>query len=238
MVERLVDSGGDSLASVVLYGARAHGDYENDKDHFHLLIVLHDLDVASLKSVADPIRWWLKKKKPYPRILSPAVIRDGADVFPIEFLDIVSHHKVLVGEDPFAELAVGKDNLRIQCERELREKLMRVQEAYIEADGKAKHLKRLLLESYLSFAAIFRGCLQIGNGEVPTKTIDAVSLFCKRAGIELAPFEEIHQAASGKGGLDAPDALFVRYYESLQGAISAIDTLGFDPNDEDKGPNQ
>lgn len=228
MVERLVGAAGDALVSVVLYGARAHGDYQHDRDHFHLLIVLRELDLEHIARVSAPIRWWLKKKKPYPRLLSPAAIRDSADVFPIEFLDIVDHHRVLLGEDPFAELDVGRDHLRIQCERELREKLMRVQEAFVEADGKAKQLRRLMIESYLSFAAIFRGCLHMLGSEVPRHTIDAVRRYCELGEIDVGPFEEIHASCAGEGELNDPDALFVRYYAALRRAVAAADRFETD----------
>ena len=228
MTQRLADAAGDDLVSVVLYGARVHGDYQHDDIHYHLLVVLRDLELGTIEKITGPIRWWLGKKKPYPRLLSPPVIRDAADVFPIEFLDITRHHQVLHGGDPFENLEVHKDHLRLQCERELREKLMRLQEGYISTGGKDRKLRRLLVESYLTYAEIFRGCLHLIGDKVPKHTIDAVREFCERADLEAAPFEEIHAFYSRDGDLADPAETFASYYAQLRRAVGAIDRFNTD----------
>lgn len=231
MTDRLVEAAGDDLVSVVLYGARVHGDYEHDEEHFHLLIVLSDLGLEQVEAIAGPVRWWLGKKKPYPRILSPQVIRDAADVFPIEFLDITRHHEVLHGDDPFGELDVRTDHLRLQCERELREKLMRLQEGYIAANDKPRQLRRLLVESYLTFAQIFRGCLHLnseGGDGVPTHTIEVVRAFCEHAELEAAPFEQVHRFYAREENIEDPAATFASYYSQLRSAVGAIDRFAIE----------
>jgi hypothetical protein len=178
------------------------------------------------------VRWWLGKKKPYPRILSPAVIRDAADVFPIEFLDITRHHQVLHGDDPFTRLDVRTDHLRLQCERELREKLMRLQEGYIAAADKPRNLRRLLVESYLTFAQIFRGCLYLLGDDAPTHTIDAIRAFCERADLEVEPFEQVHRFYAGEANIEDPAATFTSYYTQLRRAVGAIDSFSKAEPDE------
>lgn len=235
MTRKLADAAGDDLVSVVLYGARVHGDYQHDEAHYHLLIVLRDLELDTIETIAEPIRWWLGKKKPYPRLLSPPVIRDAADVFPIEFLDITRHHRVLHGDDPFVDLEVHKHHLRLQCERELREKLMRLQEAYISTGGKPRKLRKLLIESYLTFAEIFRGCLRLNGDQVPKHTIDAIRQFCEEAELEAAPFEKIHGYYSGDGDIDDPADTFASYYAQLRRAVGAIDRFATDNHSADQG---
>ena len=132
MVERLRQAAGARLRGVVLYGSAARGDYHGETSDFNLLVVLDDLEPATLETLHDPFARWERKRQPIPRVFSPALIADAADVFPIELLDIADHHVVLHGEDPMAGLEVHTDHLRLQCERELREKLMRLREAYVE----------------------------------------------------------------------------------------------------------
>jgi predicted nucleotidyltransferase len=225
MTDRLATAAGDDLVSVVLYGARVHGDYTHDQEHVHLLIVLRDLELEQVAAIAGPVRWWLGKKKPYPRIMSPRIIREAADVFPIEFLDITRHHRVLHGDDPFTELDVHKDHLRLQCERELRENLMRLQEGYIAAADKDRKLRRLLIESYLTFAQIFRGCLHLDGGDVPVATIEAIRAFCERAELDAEPFEQVHRQYAREADIERPAETFANYYTQVRRAVGAIDSF-------------
>lgn len=225
-VDRLVESGGDRLASVVLYGEAARGErYENLE--YDLLVVLADLEPASLRRVAEPVRRWLRKGQRWPRIFSPALIEQATDVFPMEFLDICSHRVVLHGEDPLTSLDVRTDHLRLQCEREIREKMMRLREAYLEAQGSDRKLRRLCAESYPAFAAIFRGALRLEKDEVPARNADVVAAFCEQAVLDAKPFQEIERLKAGEGTGQPAEELFANYYAQLTRAVSAID--GFSP---------
>jgi hypothetical protein len=223
MVSRLEAAASHVVRSVILYGPAAHGDYAKDTRHFYLLIVLRELDLDCIGAVGDPIRWWLKKGEPMPRLMSPGMLREAADVFPIELSDIRDHHVVLFGADAMDKLEVEHDHLRLQCERELREKLMRVQEAFIEADGRDRALTRLLTESYLSFAPVFRGCLRLATRNVPAHDIDVVRAFCKIAGLDAAPFEDIAAMVGDGATRTEAAALFDSYYAQLSKVVGAVD---------------
>jgi len=124
---------GSRLRSVVLYGSAARGDFHRKTSDFNLLLVLEDLSPATLEALEPALRRWTKAGQPVPRLFSPAVIAESADVFPIEFLDIRRSHVVLHGEDPLDGLEIHTDHLRLQCERELREKMMRLREGEVVA---------------------------------------------------------------------------------------------------------
>ena len=232
MVDRLKDSAGDRLLAAVLYGPAAHGDSGGHDGELNLLIVLKDLEPESLARLGEPVSWWLKKHQPMPRMFSPAVISDAADVFPIEFLDISSCHIVLHGDDPFTELEVHTDHLRIQCERELREKLMRLREAYVESRGRTKQLQRLLAESYPTFVALFRGCLHLLHSHVPVHNAEVVEAFCHQAGIEPAPFLELEELRAADRTASDPGPLLARYYGELTRAVAAVDRFESQPQGE------
>lgn len=221
-VERLTKACGPSLAAVVLYGPAAHGDFYEEEPELHLLLVLRNLELTTLATLGEPMAWWLKKGQPIPRVFSAELIADSADVFPMELSDLLAHRIVLHGEDPFPQLSIDADHLRLQCEREIREKMMRLREAFIEARGKDKHLSRLMAESYLSFVMIFRGSLRLRlNAEVPQHDAGVVDSFSEWAGLDAAP---LHRVESIKHGRDKGDAaLFADYYTQLTRAVEFID---------------
>src|SRR5262245_49849977 len=177
-VEDLTKTAGNKVLSVVLYGSAARGEYHESSD-FNLILVLENLSPATLELVSPLIRAWTKKGHPMPRLFDPHLITESADVFPIEMLDLQNHRLVLHGKDPFAGLAVSRANLRLQCERELRTKLMRLREAYVECHDAPEELKRLLTSSYTTFVAVFRGCLSLLGGKVPLRNLEVVEDFCR-----------------------------------------------------------
>lgn len=222
-VDRLQAAAGDDLVAVVLYGSAARGDFHERASDFNILIELRDLELKTLAKIGEPVNWWLRKHEPMPRIFSPGMIVESADVFPIEFLDISRHHVMLYGNDPFGELEIHTDHLRIQCERELRQKLMRLREAYLETRGKTKQLQRLLFESYPAFVSIFRGCLHLVQREIPVHNNEVVEAFCELAGLDKAPFVELEELLDEDRDASDPATLLSRYYRELTRAVTAID---------------
>lgn len=220
MVQRLVAAAGPQLESVVLHGPAARGeDYGGTL--YHLIVVLDRLAPGSLALLSDPIRWWRRRGQPMPRLFSPAFIAASADVFPMELLEIARHREILHGRDPFVGVAVNTSHLRLQCERELREKLMRLCEAYVEAREQPGALARLLVASYVDFAEIFRGCLYLGGDAPPPRSAEVVTRFCELADIDPQPFRAVERLARGQAG--EPRALFAPYHEALCAAIHAVD---------------
>jgi len=223
MVARLKASAADSLLSVVVYGPVARDSNLGGSKNCNLLVVLSDLSLPRIANVGAPVRWWLKKGEPMPRIFSPKFIVEAADVFPLEFLDITAHHVVVHGVDPLSNLDVKKDHLRSQCERELREKLMRLQEAYLESAGKPKKLVELLCASYPAFAMVFRGCLQLADQEVPAHDADVIQAFCRQSSLDPVPFADIDKIKNGTKVSKVSDDLFQDYYQQINLAIEALD---------------
>ncbi|MXZ72349.1 MAG: nucleotidyltransferase domain-containing protein [Acidobacteria bacterium] len=222
LVEGLRGALGDELVSVVLYGSAARGDYDASTSDLNILIVASDLKPTTLARLSGPIRRWERSGQPMVRLLSPAIIRESADVFPIEFLDLQASHRVLHGSDPFATFEVELSHLRMQCERELREKMMRLREAYIEAHDAPPALTRLLTQSYSTFVALFRGCLRLHGDPVPAHNEEVAAAFARAADIDVAPFDEIAQLKHGEAPRSDLTELFARYYDALTAAVARI----------------
>jgi hypothetical protein len=227
MVRDLKAALGTRLRSVVLYGSAARGDFHEKTSDFNLLLVLEDLGPSTLEALAGPLRGWRKGGQPMPRLFSPALVGRSVDVFPIEFLDIRAAHLSLHGDNPFAGLAVGREHLRLQCERELKERMMRLREGYAEAEGRPRDVRRLIAASYASFAALFRGALYLLGIDPPAANDAVVRAFCDRAGLQAAPFEAAARLRRGDDSVAEadPKIIFARYYEQLERAVEFVDRL-------------
>jgi hypothetical protein len=185
--------------------------------------VVRELDPATLETIAPALRAWMKRGHTAPRLFTPALIAASADVFPIEMLDVRHCRVVLHGEDSFVGVEVGRDNLRLQCERELRAKMMRLREGYVECHDRPKELQRLLTASYSTFVALFRGCLYLLGGDAPRRNAEVVSAFCARAGLDAAAFEAVGRLKRGESAQGDLKTIFSRYYEELTRAVGKVD---------------
>jgi predicted nucleotidyltransferase len=223
MVQRLGETLGARIRCLALYGSAARGEYHEGASDFNLIIVLEDLSPATLEALAPAVNDWVEQGQPPPRLLTPALLRDAADVFPIEFSDLRDDRVVVQGEDPFAGLQINHAALRLQCERELREKLMRLREGYIEAHASRVGLRLLLADSYTTFVALFRGCLRLQGGPVPAARREVVAAFCARAGLAAEPFEAIDRLKGGAAPGGDLKSLFARYYVELTKAVGVVD---------------
>jgi hypothetical protein len=226
MVAHLVDALGTRLDSVVLYGPAAAN--EGYREHSEgLLIVLTDLEPATLRAAAAPVRWWLKRTHVWPRLFTRELITRSVDVFPIELLDIAQRRRVLFGDDPFAGVVVDPVPLRMQCERELREKLMRLREGYIEAHihRGGDQLRELLAASFAPFARIFRACLSLMKVPLPPTDRAVIATLCDWLELEREPFFEVERLARGEDIEGDLEAVFVAYYGALSSTEARIDRL-------------
>src|ERR687886_2198522 len=110
---------GDNLASVVLYGSAASGDFVQLESDYNILIALHRITPEDLRQAQAPAREWQRLGHPLPVYFTLAELHDAADGFPIEFQHISRARVVLYGVDPFETLRLSNANLRHQTEYEL-----------------------------------------------------------------------------------------------------------------------
>ncbi|HJT24977.1 MAG TPA: nucleotidyltransferase domain-containing protein, partial [bacterium] len=116
---KLQSAAGENLASLILYGSAADGDFHAGHSDLNLLCVLRDTAFPSLAKIAPAVDWWRRKEQPAPLCLTRQELQDSADVFSIEFLDMKHRYRVLYGEDVLRDLAVQMNLHRRQLEYEL-----------------------------------------------------------------------------------------------------------------------
>src|ERR687890_750438 len=158
---------GDNLASVVLYGSAASGDFVQLESDYNVLIALQHITPEDLRLAQAAMREWQRLGHPLPVYFTFSELRDAADVFPIEFHQMEKARVVLYGRDPFDGLRFSDANLRHQTEYELRSRLIQLRRLYIPASVSVDRLAALMSDSLASFAALFRPVLMLHNVEPP-----------------------------------------------------------------------
>lgn len=228
-VDDLRSTHGSNLASVVLYGSAAAGDFVPQVSDYNIMIALHKIGPADLRNAHACIREWSKMGHPVPVYFTVAELQNAADVFPIEFHQMTEAHKVLYGRDVLAGLKISDKFLRHQTEYELRSKLTLLRRHYIPASASVDGLKTLMGESLASFAAIFRAVLILHGVTPPLKKHEIVALTAQYLGIEGKPFEKIFNIRENNfiETLDetAANQLFGEYMEQIERVIDAVDAI-------------
>jgi predicted nucleotidyltransferase len=216
---------GDNLASVVLYGSAAAGDFVRLQSDYNILIALHRITPEDLRLSQAPVREWQRLGHPLPVYFTFNELRDAADVFPVEFHEMERARVVLYGRDPFETLRISDVNLRHQAEYELRSKLIQLRRLYIPASTSARRLQDLMADSLKSFASIFAAVLLLHGRELPAAKHERVRATVRLLGLDAQTFERVFQLREGDLELDEDEAneLFASYMAQIERVIEAVD---------------
>ena len=220
---------GDNLVSVVLYGSAASGDFVQLESDYNILIALQRITPEDLKLAQAPAREWRRLGHPLPVYFTFGELRDAADVFPIEFLQMERARIVLYGRDPFETLRLSDENLRHQTEYELRSKLIQLRRLYIPASVSAERLRDLMSDSLSSFATLFSPVLLLHGEEPPVlkrEVVRAASRLLKLDGSVFERVFELREAGNAAAlGEREADELFGSYLAQVERVIEAVDRL-------------
>ena len=229
-IDDLRSTHGSNLASVILYGSAATGDFVPKKSDYNILIALHKITPRDLRNAHGSIREWNRLGHPVPVYFTVSELQNAADVFPIEFHQMEDARKILYGEDVLANVEISDANLRHQVEYELRSKLILLRRQYIPASESVDGLKRLMAESLSSFAALFRAMLLLAKIDPPAGKHEVIALTVERYGLDGATFEKIFNIRENNFAetLDEVSAnqLFADYLEQIERVIDAVDQVG------------
>ncbi|MBC7900887.1 MAG: hypothetical protein H7070_12640 [Saprospiraceae bacterium] len=229
-VDDLRGTHGKNLASVILYGSAAAGDFVPSQSGYNILIALHKITPEDLRNAHASVREWYKAGNPLPVYFTVSELQNAADVFPIEFHQMEIARKVLFGSDVLAGLKISDEFLRHQTEYELRSKLIRLRRQYIPASSSIEGLKNLMSESLSSFSSLFRAVLLLHGVQPPATKHEIVALTVQHLKIDGVPFEKIFNIRENNFAekLDESSAneLFAEYMEQIKNVIDAVDEKG------------
>jgi hypothetical protein len=227
LVSDLREAQGDNLASIVLYGATATAEDDHRSDH-NVLVVLRRAAFEDLHGCSQALRAWRDAGQPPPVVFTTDELDSAADVFPIEFLQMEQARKILHGSDPFASLEISSDNLRHQTEYDLRTKFIQLRRLYIARSPTGKDLINLMIDSFGSFAALFRAVLILKGQAPPVTKAEAVQATANLLKLDGEPFDWILKMKGAKGASATNvevERVFAAYLNEIERVIDAVDRL-------------
>ncbi|OGP93986.1 MAG: hypothetical protein A2Z19_05500 [Deltaproteobacteria bacterium RBG_16_54_18] len=218
---------GDDLLSICLYGSGARGDYIPGRSDLNFLIVLTEEGMTRLDKAFRVVARWRRRRVAVPLFMTAEYLTTSLDTFPLEFLNIKRHYRVVWGEDPLAGITVGKDQLRLQLEREVKGKLLQLREAYLASRGWKRNLVALAAQSLTSFVSIFQGILYLRGKEIPHERRESIEVMAAETGLAPEPFTRLLAVKEGRLKLPAREIkrLVVNYMEEVRRLASWVDKM-------------
>ena len=215
------------IDSVYLTGSVLTADFDSKASDINSVLVLKQMDLEVLKILAPLGKKYGKKKIAAPLLMTPAYISHSLDVFPIEFLNIQLLHHTVYGQDLFQKLNIRAEDLRNQCERELKVKLIGLRQGYISAAGDRNMIADNFVRAISGYMPLFRALITL-LGQIPPEGNEAVaSVLQQAAGINTDIFITILKAKRDKGkfSLDRLNALFEDYYGATERLREIVDEI-------------
>jgi hypothetical protein len=220
LVAALRSAYGDALQAVVLYGSAAAGQHVERRSDYNVLVLVQHIDVDALERVGGSTDAWMHAGNPPPLTLTAAEWRSSADIFPMEYADVLSRHRVLHGTLPLDGVAVSPRDLRLQVEHEAMATLLRLRRAIAAAGAVPAREIAILEQSLGTFMAVFRGALRLDGGESPTDHEEVCRELARRVGFDPYPFVKAVHHRRGAALVTEGEAR-----ELLGGYLSGLEAL-------------
>jgi hypothetical protein len=220
LVGQLKNAYGQTLRSVVLYGSAVAGEHIAKKSDYNVLVVLDAVPLDRLAAVGAVLKAWGDSGNPAPMMFTGAEWKSSADIFPMEYADILERHQVLYGSDPCDGITVARSDLRLQVEQQALGKLLHLRRGAMAAGVDEKAQLALLAASLSALMVVFRGVSRL-HGEVPPQDYAELSRgVAAKAGFDATPFKRVIKHVRGEQKLPRGEARAV-----LGGCLAGMEAL-------------
>ncbi|HEX6315950.1 MAG TPA: hypothetical protein VFZ73_13865 [Gemmatimonadaceae bacterium] len=225
LVRQLALAHGEELRCVALYGSTVRGEKISRKPNLNVLVLVDAIDMEHLRREAAVARAWREAGHPPPLTLTVSEWRTSADIFPMEYADILAHHRILHGALPGERPTVRREDLRLQLEHEALSKLLRLRHAVLSSGAEPKGLLDMMEGSASSVMTLLRSALRLAGEEPPAESTAVLDRVAVITGINPGTFRRILGHARGDAILKDSDAASVaaNYLASVSELVAWVD---------------
>lgn len=226
LCEQLREALGDQLVSVVLYGGLAKGEYLPETSDVNVMIVFDRVTVSSLDKIASIIQGGVRDFRLATMLLSESDLPRSTEVFPVKFLDMCRHHRVLWGKDVFAGLTISRDHLRLRCAQEITNLLLRLRQFYLQRAHRPELLESTLTRAISSFLTSLNTLMELKTGEAAPNKLAVIGA-AERIGLDADTLREVFALKRGELKPDPEQLkrLYDLFMTTVQQASVLIDTV-------------
>ena len=216
----------EKVHSVYVTGSAVTPDFRESTSDVNSLIVLNDLHFEFFKFLAPLGKKFKSKGIAAPLVMTPSYIQDSLDVFPMEFLELRLIHKTALGPDIVQHLEIDPVLLRLQCEREIKTRLIGLWNGYISSTGETDMIAHLLYRSIKGCMPLFRSIVFLLGKLPPIKKMDVIGAISDNTGIDKdILIKALLLKESPIKNREELLSLFERYYGNLETVAGMVNAL-------------
>ncbi|MEP6916778.1 MAG: hypothetical protein ABJC89_14090 [Acidobacteriota bacterium] len=209
---------GARLRSVAAYGLHAPAAAPRV---IHTLALVDRLGFEDLAACVPRATEWRRRSLAVPLILEQEEFLRTLDVFPLEYGDIIAHHVLIVGANPFENARVAADDVRRACEHSAKSHLIHLREGFLETGGDAKAVARLIAASAASFRALLANIARLADSD----DVDVAATAERQIGVPASVVRDVLGAGAGtQTTITDPSALLSRYIAAVERIWEYVDT--------------
>ncbi len=226
-ISEILNYRGDYVHSIYLVGSAVSEDFDQKTSDINSIVVLREMKMDFLRFIAPLGERFRKKRVAAPLLMTPDYISHSLDTFPVEFLNFKIMHKTVFGDDILRDIYISRPHLRIQCEREIKVRLIALRQGYISSTGRDELLRDLMIRFITGIIPLMRAIILLLKGEPPILRKDVLRQLGELSGINSAIFEKLILMRSGvikPAGSELHD-IFVKLYEETERLEKTIDEL-------------
>ena len=216
-----------NMHSIYLVGSALTPDYIENVSDINSVITLRKMDLGFLDILAPLGKKYHKTGLAAPLVMDLHYIESSLDVFPVEFLNFQLIHRVILGEDLLTGLEIAKADLRRQCERELKSKLIWLRRGYVSAMGDPTTVTANIVRQYTAYIPLFRAIIRLWDQPPPIDIQAVTDRIAQLTGADIQVFEQI--LAVKKGLLKPSEAelaeIFKKFYQATEHLGDMVDAL-------------
>jgi hypothetical protein len=226
LVSRMKEFAGENLESMILYGSAARGDYKEGHSDLNVLCLLRSVAARDLARITPVVHWWCKdQNEPAPLFFTAEELRQSADVFSIELLDMQESRRVLYGVDVVAGIAVPMNLHRVQVEHDMRTLLLKLRQHFLLTGQKESELRAAAAKSSSSVLALLRHALIAFEEEPPATAQEVFARIAVLTGADAEAFTAAFKLRDRHAHADDILRTYEKYLNALTVVISALNKI-------------
>lgn len=167
---------GEDLRSVVLFGSAAEGRLRPTSD-VNLILVLRAFPPAAADRLREPLRLARAAGRLRVMFLLEEEVQAAAEAFAAKFTDIRHRRRVLLGDDPFARLAIPRPAVVARLKQVLLNTILRLRAFYTERGLREEQLALLVADTVGPLRAAAAALRELEGQPVssPKEALEAVA---------------------------------------------------------------
>ncbi len=217
----------NKIHSLHITGSAITDDFNPKVSDINSIFVLKEMDLKLLELLAPLGKKYGKNRVAAPLIMTPEYITSSLDVFPVEFLNFKLIHTTVFGDDILENIEIKKTDLRHQCEREIKTKLIWLRQGYISSMGNKKMLTQGFADSISGYIPLFRGIIFLLGKQPPIRQDEVLKTLAEVSEINTGVFTKVLKEKREKINLSIDDlnTIFEDYYAATEKIGKIIDDI-------------